>query len=265
MRIRSSSSDRKKRDRPGSPCRPDRPRNWLSMRRLSWRSVPITNSPPACFTFSCAAAISVADLRLARGAQASDPSMPASSFFSRISRLPPSLMSVPRPAMLVAMVTAPGAPACATISASCSWKRAFSTACGTFFFFSSSLIVSLFSIEVVPTSTGCPRLAGLLDQRRDRLVFLVRGAIDLVVLVVADARHVGRDLHHVQLVDLGELVGLGHRRAGHAGQLGIQPEVVLEGDRGERLVLRLDRRRVPSPPAPGAARRSSAGPPSCGR
>ena len=60
--------------------------------------------------------------------------------------------------MLVAIVIAPSAPACATISASCSWKRAFSTACGTFFFFSSSLIVSLFSIEVVPTSTGCPRL-----------------------------------------------------------------------------------------------------------
>ena len=27
---------------PGSPCRPERPRSWLSMRRLSWRSVPIT-------------------------------------------------------------------------------------------------------------------------------------------------------------------------------------------------------------------------------
>ena len=65
-------------------------------------------------------------------------------------------MSVPRPAMLVAIVTAPGAPACDTISASCSWKRAFSTACGTFFFFSRSLMVSLFSIEVVPTSTGWP-------------------------------------------------------------------------------------------------------------
>ena len=68
-------------------------------------------------------------------------------------------MSVPRPAMLVAIVTAPGAPAWETISASCSWKRAFSTACGTFFFFSRSLMVSLFSIEVVPTSTGWPRFA----------------------------------------------------------------------------------------------------------
>jgi hypothetical protein len=39
----------------------------------------------------------------------------------RMSTLPPSWMSVPRPAMLVAMVTAPGLPASATISASCSW------------------------------------------------------------------------------------------------------------------------------------------------
>jgi hypothetical protein len=42
MRMRSSSSDRKNEDRPGSPCRPDRPRSWLSMRRLSCRSVAST-------------------------------------------------------------------------------------------------------------------------------------------------------------------------------------------------------------------------------
>ena len=33
MRMRSSSSERKKRERPGSPWRPERPRSWLSMRR----------------------------------------------------------------------------------------------------------------------------------------------------------------------------------------------------------------------------------------
>src|SRR5450759_1865831 len=38
----------------------------------------------------------------------------------RMSALPPSWMSVPRPAMLVAMVIAPGTPACETINASCS-------------------------------------------------------------------------------------------------------------------------------------------------
>ena len=45
------------------------------------------------------------------------------------SALPPSMMSVPRPAMLVAMVTAPFLPAWATISASCSWNLALRTLC----------------------------------------------------------------------------------------------------------------------------------------
>ena len=43
------------------------------------------------------------------------------SFLARNSALPPSMMSVPRPAMLVATVTAPNLPAWATISASFSW------------------------------------------------------------------------------------------------------------------------------------------------
>ena len=42
MRIRSSCSDRKNLDAPGSPWRPERPRSWLSIRRLSCRSVPMT-------------------------------------------------------------------------------------------------------------------------------------------------------------------------------------------------------------------------------
>ena len=46
------------------------------------------------------------------------------------SGLPPRMMSVPRPAMLVAIVTAPRRPAWATISASRSWYLAFKTWCG---------------------------------------------------------------------------------------------------------------------------------------
>ena len=42
-------------------------------------------------------------------------SMSASSWRMRMSALPPSWMSVPRPAMLVAMVMAPGTPACETM------------------------------------------------------------------------------------------------------------------------------------------------------
>ena len=52
--------------------------------------------------------------------------------------------------------------------------------------------------------------------------------------------HVRRDLDHVQVVDLDELLLLGLGRAGHAGELVVEAEVVLQRDRGERLVLLLD-------------------------
>ena len=55
MRIKSSSSDRKNREDPGSPWRPARPRNWLSMRRASCRSVPRMCRPPSATTSSCSA------------------------------------------------------------------------------------------------------------------------------------------------------------------------------------------------------------------
>ena len=78
------------------------------------------------------------------------------------------------------------------------------------------------------------------DLRDDGARLLVDGAVDLVVLVGAVDRHVGGHLEHVELVDVEELVGLGGGGAGHAGQLLVQPEVVLEGDGGQRLVLGLD-------------------------
>ena len=65
-------------------------------------------------------------------------------------------------------------------------------------------------------------------------------AEDEVRVVLADHRLVGRDRDDLELVDLVELLGLGHRRAGHAGQLVVQPEVVLEGDRGQGHGLALD-------------------------
>ena len=81
---------------------------------------------------------------------------------------------------------------------------------------------------------------GRLDLADDAFVLLVGRPVDLVVLVDAGDRAVGRDLDHFEVVDLQELVGLGRRRAGHAGELVVEAEVVLEGDRGERLVLGLD-------------------------
>ncbi len=66
-------------------------------------------------------------------------------------------MSVPRPAMFVAIVIAFGRPASATICASCACCLAFSTLCGRPDCFSMPDSSSEFSIEVVPTRTGWPR------------------------------------------------------------------------------------------------------------
>ncbi len=63
---------------------------------------------------------------------------------------------------------------------------------------------------------------------------------DEVVAIVANHLLVGRNGDYFQLVDMHELIGLGGRRAGHAGQLVIHAEIVLQGDGGERLVLIAD-------------------------
>ena len=65
------------------------------------------------------------------------------------------------------------------------------------------------------------------------------GPVDAVGVILPDHRLVGRDRHDFELVDLHELLGFGGRRTGHARQLGIQAEVVLDRDRREGLALRL--------------------------
>jgi hypothetical protein len=51
---------------------------------------------------------------------------------------------------------------------------------------------------------------------------------------------VGGDGHDGQVVGVGELGRLGLGRARHAGELLVEPEVVLEGDRGPGVALLLD-------------------------
>ena len=75
----------------------------------------------------------------------------------------------------------------------------------------------------------------------------------------------GRNFDDVELVDLGEFVGLGRRRAGHAGELLVEAEIILERDRGERHVLGLDRHAFLGFERLMQALRNSAGPASCGR
>ena len=81
-------------------------------------------------------------------------------------------------------------------------------------------------------------LGDLLDHRA---VLAVLALVDEVGLVETHHRPVGRDRHHLELVDLVELLGLGERGTGHAGELVVEAEEVLEGDRREGDVLLLDR------------------------
>ena len=78
------------------------------------------------------------------------------------------------------------------------------------------------------------------DVLDDRVVLFVGGLVDQVVLVAANRGLVGGNDHRLQPIDLLELVGLGVGRAGHARELAVHAEVVLEGDRGHRLVFRLN-------------------------
>ena len=92
----------------------------------------------------------------------------------------------------------------------------------------------------MPTSAGTPERLLLDDVGDDGVVLFLLGAIDGVRFFLALHDAVGRNDHHVELVDAGELLRFGVGRAGHAGQLLVLAEVVLERDRRERLVLALD-------------------------
>ena len=152
----------------------------------------------------------------------------------------PRMMSVPRPAMLVAMVTAPKRPAWATISASRSWYFAFSTTCLMPAFLSREDRCSDFSMEMVPTSTGRPESCSSSISLTTASNFSRLRPVDDVRVLHPDEGAVRGDGQDLELVDLVELGGLRLRRARHARELPVHAEVVLEGDGGEGLVLALD-------------------------
>ena len=63
------------------------------------------------------------------------------------------------------------------------------------------------------------------------------GLVHHVRMVHPDHRLVGGNLHHIQLVNGGKFLFFRQRRTGHAGELVIQPEEVLEGNGGQGLAL----------------------------
>ena len=78
------------------------------------------------------------------------------------------------------------------------------------------------------------------DRLGDGFELVLRILVEFVVLIDAGDGNIGRYLDHVHLVDVPEFGSFGGCGTGHTRQLGIHAEVVLEGDRSERLVLRLD-------------------------
>ena len=87
---------------------------------------------------------------------------------------------------------------------------------------------------------GAARRLLLCDLVDDGVELGLLVAEDQVREVLTDHGQVRGDGHHFQLVDLVELLLLGHGRTGHAGELVVLAEVVLEGDRGHGHRLALD-------------------------
>ena len=78
------------------------------------------------------------------------------------------------------------------------------------------------------------------DIRQDCMVFFASRAVDLVGHVFANHLPVGRDHYHFEAVDLLKFKRLGIGRAGHAGKLSVQPEIVLKCNGRQSLIFALD-------------------------
>ena len=63
------------------------------------------------------------------------------------------------------------------------------------------------------------------------------GAVNNIRLIQTLNRLVGGDLHHIQAVNGLKLIFLCHSRTGHAGNLLVHTEVILQGNAGQRLAL----------------------------
>ena len=110
-----------------------------------------------------------------------------------------------------------------------------------------------------------PALVAILDVIDDGVDLFLERPEHEIVLVPANHREMRRNHHRFEVIDLLELERLGVRRAGHAGEPLIHPEVILKSDRCERLILALDRNgflgfdRLVQSVRPAAAGHQSAG------
>ena len=85
-----------------------------------------------------------------------------------------------------------------------------------------------------------PGRVALLDLGDDGVPLALLRLVDEVGIVLPDHRLVRWDLRDLELVHLVELLGLSRRGTGHAGELRVHAEVVLDRDRREGPRLSLD-------------------------
>ena len=272
-RTRSSSAERKKRDSPGSPWRPERPRSWLSMRRDSWRSVPMMNRPPASTTFSRPSCDARLDARQdlgealvvvgVAGAQAELGQLEVGEVLGVAAELDVDAAA--------GHVGGDGDRA-----GLAGLGDDLALALGVLGLGVEHRVRDALALELLGEQLGdldgdgadedrLAVLVALLDLLGDRVPLAVLGLVDLVVAVRADHRAVRRDLHDAELVDLHELGRLGEGGAGHARELVVQAEVVLQRDRSRASGSPPGRARPPWPRRPGAGPPTSAGPRGCAR
>ena len=84
---------------------------------------------------------------------------------------------------------------------------------------------------------GLPLLVAALDLLDDRAELARLGLVDHVVVVDTDDRLICRDLDDVKVINRGKLFLLGQRRAGHAGELFIKAEQILERNGRKCLIF----------------------------
>ena len=85
-----------------------------------------------------------------------------------------------------------------------------------------------------------PLFVAFEDLRNNRAILARAGLVDRIGIVDADHGAIGRHGDHIEVVNFAELSLLGERRTRHTRELGIETEVILEGDGGKRLGLLLD-------------------------
>ena len=88
-----------------------------------------------------------------------------------------------------------------------------------------------------PDECGLASLMAILNVLHDGVELLFFGAIHDVGEILSDVGAVRGRHHDFKVVDFRELAGLGIGRPGHARELVVHPEEVLEGDRRQCLIF----------------------------